>query len=69
MQEKDKSQQGQELLDVDEKGQIEAKKIVAKPEKSKETYSHVLLIFLALVFFSKFLFSIKMSQSTTYTIN
>ncbi len=55
MQEKDKSQQGQELLDVDEKGQIEAKKIVAKPEKSKETYSHVLLIFLALVLLGLFL--------------
>ena len=55
MQEKDKSQQGQELLDVDEKGQIEAKKIVAKPEKSKETYSHVLLIFLAMVLLGLFL--------------
>ena len=55
MQEKDKSQQGQELLDVDEKGQIEAKKIVAKPEKRNETYSHVLLIFLAMVLLGLFL--------------
>ena len=57
MQEKGESQQGQELLDVDEKGQIEAKKVVEvkKPEKSKETYTHVLLIFLFLVLLGLFL--------------
>ena len=56
MQEKDKSQQGQELLDVDEKGQIEVKKIeIKKPEKNKETYTHVLLIFLFLVLCGLFL--------------
>ena len=56
MQEKDKSQQGQELLEVDEKGQVEANKVVVpKPEKKSETYTHVLLIFLFLVLLGLFL--------------
>ena len=55
MQENDKSQKGQELLDVDDKGKIvEPKKIIKKPE-NKETFTHVLLIFLALVLLGLFL--------------
>ena len=56
MQEKDKNQKGEELLEVDEKGKIiEPKDIVPKPEKKSETYSHVLIIFLALVLLGLFL--------------
>ena len=65
MQENDKSQKGQELLDVDDKGKIvEPKKIIKKPE-NKETFTHVLLIFLALVwsFSQNFYFQQKHSKS------
>ena len=49
MEEKDKSQQGQELLDVDEKGKTIEKKEVKKPAKNSETYTIVLVTFLVVV--------------------
>ena len=55
MEEKDKSQKGQELLDVDEKGKAIEKKEEKKPAKKSETFTHVLLIFLALVLLGLYL--------------
>lgn len=70
MEEKDKSQQGQELLEVDEKGKEIEKKEVKKPEKNKETFTHVLLIFLALVllglFLKIFVFNKNVSKNNIY---
>ena len=55
MKKNEKSQKGQELLDGDDNGKIvEPKKIIKKPE-NKETFTHVLLIFLALVLLGLFL--------------
>ena len=55
MEEKDKSKQGEELLEVDEKGVVVEKKEVKKPAKNTETFTHVLLAFLALVLLGLFL--------------
>ena len=55
MEEKDKSQKGEELLDINEKGVIIEKKEEKKPEKKSETFTHVLLAFLALVILGLFL--------------
>ena len=55
MEEKDKSQQGQELLEVDDKGKAVEKVEVKKPKKNSETYTHVLAIFLFLVLLGLFL--------------
>lgn len=56
MEEKDKNQNGQELLDVDEKGQTIPKKEEKKPAaKGSETFTHVLLIFLACVLLGLYL--------------
>ena len=55
MEEKDKNQKGQELLDVDEKGQPIPKKEEKKPAAGSETFTHVLLIFLACVLLGLYL--------------
>ena len=55
MEEKDKNQNGQELLDVDEKGQPIPKKEEKKPAEGSQTFTHVLLIFLACVLLGLFL--------------
>ena len=55
MEEKDKSQQGQELLEVDDKGKAVEKKEEKKPKKNSETFTHVLLTFLFLVLLGLFL--------------
>lgn len=55
MEEKDKNQNGQELLDVDEKGQTIPKKEEKKPAAGSETFTHVLLIFLACVLLGLYL--------------
>ena len=55
MEEKDISQQGQELLEVDDKGKAVEKKEEKKPKKNSETFTHVLLTFLFLVLLGLFL--------------
>ena len=56
MEEKDKNQNAQELLDVDDKGQPIQKKEEKKPaDKGGETFTHVLLIFLACVLLGLYL--------------
>ena len=55
MEEKDKAQKGEELIDVDEKGQPIKKKEEKKPAEGSETFTHVLLIFLACVLLGLFL--------------
>ncbi len=56
MEEKDKNQKGEELLDVDEKGQAIQKKVEKKPaDKGSQTFTHVLLIFLACVLLGLYL--------------
>ena len=56
MEEKDKSKQGEELLEVDEKGEAIEKKVEEKkPKKNSETFTHVLAAFLFLVLLGLFL--------------
>ena len=56
MEEKNHAQKGEELLDVDEKGNPIQKKEEKKPSSSgSETFTHVLLIFLACVLLGLFL--------------
>ena len=65
MEEKSKEQQGEELLDVDNKGKVLEKK--EEPKKSKEgseTFTHVLAIFLALVLLGLFLKIFVFYQNT-----
>ena len=65
MEEKDKSQQGQELLEVDDKGKTIEKKEEKKPAKKSETFTPVLLSFLALVLFGLFLKIFIFNKDTT----
>ena len=56
MEEKDKSKQEEELLEVDEKGNAIEKKVEEKkPKKNSETFTHVLAAFLFLVLLGLFL--------------
>ena len=55
MEEKDTNQNGQELLEVDEKGKTIEKKPEKKPAANTETFTHVLAIFLFLVLLGLFL--------------
>ena len=70
MEEKDKSKQGEELLEVDEKGVVVEKKEVKKPAKNTETFTHVLLAFLALVllglFLKIFIFNKNLEKNNIY---
>ena len=54
MEEKDKSQKGQQLLEVDENAK-DKKKQEKKQAKKLETFIHVLLIFLSLVLLGLYL--------------
>ena len=65
MEEKDKSQQGQELLDVDEKGKTIEKKEVKKPAKNSETYTIVLVTFLVVVIIGLYLKIWVFNKDTT----
>ena len=67
MEEKDNSQKGQELLDVDEKGKPVEKKEEKKPDKNSETYTHVLAIFLGLVLLGLFLRIFVFDKNTEKT--
>ena len=65
MEEKSKEQQGEELLDVDNKGKIlEKKEESKKPKEGSETFTHVLAIFLALVLLGLFLKIFVFYQNT-----
>ena len=65
MEEKDKSQQGQELLEVDDKGKAVEKKEEKKPKKNSETFTPVLLTFLAFVLLGLFLKIFVFNKDTT----
>ena len=67
MEEKDNSQKGQELLDVDEKGKPVEKKEEKKPAKNSETFTHVLVIFLGLVLLGLFLRIFVFNKNTEKT--
>ena len=68
MEEKDKNQKGQELLEVDEKGKtVEKKEEAKKPADGSETFTHVLAIFLALVLLGLFLKIFVFYQNTDKT--
>ena len=68
MEEKDKNQKGQELLEVDEKGKtVEKKEEAKKPAAGSETFTHVLAIFLALVLLGLFLKIFIFNQNTDKT--
>ena len=65
MEEKSKEQQGEELLDVDNKGKVlEKKEEPKKPKEGSETFTHVLAIFLALVLLGLFLKIFVFYQNT-----
>lgn len=51
---KEKNEKGEELLDVDNKGKVIQKK-EEKPAKKEESFTHILIIFLALVLLGLFL--------------
>ena len=65
MEEKDKSQQGQELLEVDEKGKAVEKKEEKKPAKKSETFTIVLATFLACVLLGLYLKIWVFNKDTT----
>ena len=65
MEEKDKSQQGQELIEVDDKGKATEKVEEKKPAKKSESFTHVLLIFLALVLLGLYLKIFIFNKDTT----
>lgn len=65
MEEKDKSQKGQELIEVDDKGNAIEKKEEKKPKKKSESFTHVLLIFLFLVLLGLFLKIFIFNKDTT----
>ena len=68
MEEKDKNQKGQELLEVDEKGKtVEKKEEPKKPAAGSETFTHVLAIFLACVLLGLFLKIFVFYQNTDKT--
>ena len=65
MEEKNKEQQGEELLDVDNKGKVlEKKEEPKKPKEGSETFTHVLAIFLAFVLLGLFLKIFVFYQNT-----
>ena len=65
MEEKNKEQKGEELLDVDNKGKVlEKKEEPKKPKEGSETFTHVLAIFLALVLLGLFLKIFVFYQNT-----
>ena len=67
MKENDKNQKGEELLEVDEKGKPLEKKEEKKPAASSENFTHVLLIFLALVLLGLFLRIFIFNKNTEKT--
>jgi glucosamine-6-phosphate deaminase len=67
MEEKDKSQKGIELLEIDEKGKTIEKKEEKKPAASSENFTHVLAIFLALVLLGLFLKIFIFNKNTEKT--
>ena len=71
MEEKDKSKQGEELLEVDEKGKAIEKKVEEKkPKKNSETLTYVLASFLFLVllglFLKIFIFNKNLEKNNIY---
>ena len=71
MEEKDKSKQGEELLEVDEKGKAIKKKVEEKkPKKNSETFTYVLASFLFLVllglFLKIFIFNKNLEKNNIY---
>ena len=71
MEEKDKSQKGEELLEVDEKGKAIEKKVEEKkPKKNSETFTYVLASFLFLVllglFLKIFIFNKNLEKNNIY---
>ena len=71
MEEKDKSKQGEELLEVDEKGKAIEKKVEEKkPQKNSETFTYVLASFLFLVllglFLKIFIFNKNLEKNNIY---
>jgi glucosamine-6-phosphate deaminase len=71
MEEKDKSKQGEELLEVDEKGKAIEKKVEEKkPKKNSETFTYVLASFLFLVllglFLKIFIFNKNLEKNNIY---
>jgi len=71
MEEKDKSNQGEELLEVDEKGKAIEKKVEEKkPKKNSETFTYVLASFLFLVllglFLKIFIFNKNLEKNNIY---
>ena len=69
MEEKDKNQKGEELIEVDEKGKAVEKKEEKKPAASTGNFTHVLAIFLALVLLGLFLRIFVFNKSTEKTKN
>ena len=71
MEEKDKSKQGEELLEVDEKGKAIEKKVEEKkPKKNSETFTFLLASFLFLVllglFLKIFIFNKNLEKNNIY---
>ena len=66
MDEKDPTQKGQELIDVDEKGKVD-KKIEKKKEEPAQSFTHVLAIFLLLVLIGLFLKIFVFNKNTAKT--
>ena len=67
MEEKDKAQKGEELLEVDEKGKPIEKNEEKKPKATSENFTHVLGIFLALVLLGLFLKIFIFNKNTEKT--
>ena len=64
MEEKNKEQKGEELLDIDDKGKPIQKKEQNKPKEGSETFTHVLAIFLGLVLLGLYLKIFVFYQNT-----
>ena len=69
MEEKDKNQKGEELIEVDEKGKPVEKKEEKKQAAATGNFTHVLLIFLALVLLGLFLRIFIFNKNTEKTKN
>ena len=69
MEEKDKNQKGEELIEVDEKGKSVEKKEEKKPAPAAGNFTHVLAIFLALVLLGLFLRIFIFNKNTEKTKN
>ena len=69
MEEKDKNQKGEELIEIDEKGKPVDKKEEKKPAAAADNFTHVLAIFLALVLLGLFLRIFIFNKNTEKTKN